>query len=154
MCNAQLCDGDDPSPPPHHCNTATLRSGGQFAGLWQQLQNFRHRIVKADPRRPTPAGLSVDEVAPVGCVPQPTTCGALLSRPRLRGEFAERHLLFPRCHCTVAAAQCNTANAPAAAFSVRGDTGQLHQRPSDAIPGTQKTALTARSFCLRSLIEI
>jgi hypothetical protein len=36
----------------------------------QQLHHFRHRIAKDDPRRPTAAGLPVDEIASVGCVPQ------------------------------------------------------------------------------------
>jgi hypothetical protein len=34
-----------------------------FARLWQQLHHFRHRIAKDDPRRPTSAGLTTDEVA-------------------------------------------------------------------------------------------
>jgi hypothetical protein len=45
------------------CNGATPRSRTQFARLWQQLHHFRHRIAKDDPRRPTSAGLTTDEVA-------------------------------------------------------------------------------------------
>jgi hypothetical protein len=39
------------------------RSFTQFARVWQQLHHFRHRIADDDPRRPTSAGLKIDEVA-------------------------------------------------------------------------------------------
>jgi hypothetical protein len=52
------------------CNTSITRP---IARLWKQLHHFRHRIAKNDPCRPTSAGLKIDEVAPVGGVPQPAT---------------------------------------------------------------------------------
>ena len=56
--------------------------------LGQQLRHFQHRLAENDLRRPTSAGLAVDEIAPVGCVPHPATDMALVQR-KVRGELAE-----------------------------------------------------------------
>jgi hypothetical protein len=88
------------SPPPQHLNTATPRSRTQFARFWQQLHHFRHRIAKDNPRTPTSAGLQVDEVAPVDCVPQPATgdapCPARASRRA--GRATPRVSSAPKAH--------------------------------------------------------
>ncbi len=77
------------------CNTATgatPRSRTQFVRLRQQLHHFRHRIAKDIPRRLTSVALPVDEVAPVGCVSQPATCGTLVER-ELRRQLAKARCL-------------------------------------------------------------
>src|SRR5260370_11179306 len=91
MCNAQLCDGDDPSPPPQHCNTATLRSGGQFARLWQQLHRFPHRIAEDDLRGRTSTGLSIDEIELLACQPAEKGARGILRQPPQKLVF----LRFP-----------------------------------------------------------
>ena len=79
--------------PPQHWNAATTRSFTQFAGLWQQLHHLRHRIADDDPRRPTSAGLKIDEVAKLSSLPEPTT-GDTFVELQLRGELAKRNLVF------------------------------------------------------------
>jgi hypothetical protein len=56
------------SSPPQHSNAATPRSRTKFARLRQQLEHFRHRIAEDYPRRPTSAGLKIDEIVSGGYV--------------------------------------------------------------------------------------
>src|ERR1700739_3095904 len=81
------------SSPPQHCNAATPRLGSQFASLWQQLHHLRHRIADDNPRRPTSAGLKIDEVAKPSSLPKPTTGHTLVQR-QLPRELAKRNLVF------------------------------------------------------------
>jgi hypothetical protein len=51
--------------------------GNQFTRLGQQVHHFGHRIGKDDPRRPASAGFKIEEVTPIGCIPEPAAIGAL-----------------------------------------------------------------------------
>jgi hypothetical protein len=50
--------------------------------------HFGHPIGKDDPRRPASAGFKIDQVAPVGCIPQAELV-ALLSSTSFAGKLAE-----------------------------------------------------------------
>jgi hypothetical protein len=51
--------------------------GNQFTRLGQQVHDFGHRIGKDDPRRPASTGFKIEEVTPIGCIPEPAAIGAL-----------------------------------------------------------------------------
>ena len=68
---------DDRAPRRNPATVQHVDHAPNSPGSGNKLHPFRHRIAEHDSRAPTSAGLSVDQVASVGCGPHPATDMAL-----------------------------------------------------------------------------